>query len=669
MKITKRCCRTGIIYLLLLFFFCASLIQFKHFVVDMPLGLDEYSSFKPLNKTTDMGKLPLAISSLKSEENNIIVGEVVLSNPSMVNNSSLYIPYYRGNIRIWADEKLIHKSENNTAHFPSGSLYGVKKLDSKHSTHNDENHNHAQIHSKHMEMNRALYDQEIDKFNGSFESHDHSNLSIRSAIIPLTNIFDNKDKVVIKFLLESQKNKNYSLLSKFYIGEFSEFSKSEDRKAIYYHIFQPIVAAAMILSLILMSLLASAFRFHEILPVLCILIFRAGISLQEFVFLIPSLSLISTYSIILVPIALVGFHEFLLNLRLDSKNQINWRIYIFGIVLSGIYFMVYFYYGVNQDTSRLLMFPIWLFGLGFIIIRSFFIMLNQKAEKVRNINDMIFFSVALSTWFFVLAHDIFGRLGFLDITIPLSSSANLLVVTILGSILFRQVLNSKNNLELFNVMLSAELKEQSDKLTQEYEVQERIQKALAIKEEYARINEDLHDGILTYLYSIKTLSEKSNNNNEKVHTLSQFALNELRVILKSNINRKSSLILILSNFREHVIDTLEVLNIHVVWDSRSLVDLNEMDLKTNLEILRVVQEAIHNAINRAKCTNLHFITNTNSTGYITFQILNFGGKTFSEKNKKGHGIENMKARIERLNGEFSISSQPGGAIIEFTVPI
>ena len=282
---------------------------------------------------------------------------------------------------------------------------------------------------------------------------------------------------------------------------------------------------------------------------------------------------------------------------------------------------------------------------------------------------MIFFSVAMSTWFFVLAHDIFGRLGFLDITIPLTSSANLLVVIILGSILFRQILISKNNLESFNDLLSAELKEQSDKLTQEYKVQEQIQKTLTIKEEYARINEDLHDGILTYLYSIKTLSENSKSNNEKVHTLSQFALNELRVILKSNINRKSSLILILSNFREHVIDTLEVLNIHVVWDSRSLVDLNEMDLKTNLEILRVVQEAIHNAINRAKCTNLHFITNTNSTGYITFQILNFGGKTFSEKNKKGQGIENMKARIKRLKGEFSISSQPGGAIIEFTVPI
>ena len=635
----------------------------------MPLVVNEYSSFKPFNKTTGMKKLPFTINGLGSEANNIIVGEVVLSNPSMVNDSSLYIPYYRGNIQIWADEKLIHKSENNTAHFPSGSPYRVKKLDSKHSTHNDENHNHAQIHSKHMEMNRALYDQEIDKFNDSFESHDHSNLSIRSAIIPLTNIFDNKDKVVIKFSLEAKKNKNYSLLSKFYIGEFSEFSLSEDRKAIYYHIFQPIIAAVMIISLILMSLLAPTFRIHEILPVLCMLIFRACISLEEFVFLVPSLGLISNYSISLVPIALVGFHEFLLNMRLDRKNQINWQIYIFGAVLSISYFMIYFYYGVNQDTSRLLMFPVWLFGLGFIIIRSFFIMLNQKASKIRNINDMIFFSVAMSTWFFVLAHDIFGRLGFLDITIPLSSSANLLVVIILGSILFRQVLLSKNNLELFNVLLSAELKEQSDKLTQEYEVQERIQKTLAIKEEYARINEDLHDGILTYLYSIKTLSEKSNNNNEKVHTLSQFALNELRVILKSNINRKSSLILILSNFREHVIDTLEALNIHVVWDSRSLIDLNDMDLKTNLEILRVVQEAIHNAINRAKCTNLHFITNTNSTGYITFQILNFGGKTFSEKNKKGHGIENMKARIERLNGEFSISSQPSGAIIEFTVPI
>ena len=635
----------------------------------MPLVVNEYSSFKPFNKTTGMKKLPFTINGLGSEANNIIVGEVVLSNPSMVNDSSLYIPYYRGNIQIWADEKLIHKSENNTAHFPSGSPYRMKKLDSKHSTHNDENHNHAQIHSKHMEMNRALYDQEIDKFNDSFESHDHSNLSIRSAIIPLTNIFDNKDKVVIKFSLEAKKNKNYSLLSKFYIGEFSEFSLSEDRKAIYYHIFQPIIAAVMIISLILMSLLAPTFRIHEILPVLCMLIFRACISLEEFVFLVPSLGLISNYSISLVPIALVGFHEFLLNMRLDRKNQINWQIYIFGAVLSISYFMIYFYYGVNQDTSRLLMFPVWLFGLGFIIIRSFFIMLNQKASKIRNINDMIFFSVAMSTWFFVLAHDIFGRLGFLDITIPLTSSANLLVVIILGSILFRQILISKNNLESFNDLLSAELKEQSDKLTQEYKVQEQIQKTLTIKEEYARINEDLHDGILTYLYSIKTLSENSKSNNEKVHTLSQFALNELRVILKSNINRKSSLILILSNFREHVIDTLEVLNIHVVWDSRSLVDLNDMDLKTNLEILRVVQEAIHNAINRAKCTNLHFITNTNSTGYITFQILNFGGKTFSEKNKKGHGIENMKARIERLNGEFSISSQPSGAIIEFTVPI
>ena len=46
-----------------------------------------------------------------------------------------------------------------------------------------------------------------------------------------------------------------------------------------------------------------------------------------------------------------------------------------------------------------------------------------------------------------------------------------------------------------------------------------------------------------------------------------------------------------------------------------------------------------------------------------------GLEELKEYFKKGHGIENMKARIERLNGEFSISSQPSGAIIEFTVPI
>ena len=671
MKITKIYCKTAIKYILLLSLIFISLMQFKNFVVDVPLGVKAQSSFVPINQTTDKKKLPLALNGEKSNSKNMITGEFMVQIPSLEDKLSLYIPYYRGNLRIWVEEKLIYKSEISPHHFNSHNEYEINYLDQNFAS--NKSKNHSQIHIKHMVFDRIKYDQDIYKNNNTLTSHEHSSLNIKSAIIMLENIPDNKDKVVIRFSLENHKNKNYSLLSKFYFGEFEKFVVSEDRKAVYYHIFQPIIASVMVMLLILVCLLTPVFKLYEILPVFCMLFFRVGISLQEFSFLVPTFDLLSFYSICLVPIALVGFHEFLFNMIQIKRNYVRWRIYIFGLVLSFLYFILFLYFDTNNDTNRLLIFPVLLSGLSFIIIKSIKLLFNQKISQIKNINDMVFFSVALTTWLMVLIYDIFGRFGFLDITIPLTSSANLIPALILGCILFRQIIISKNSLEVFNDLLSNELKAQSKELSEEYERREEIQKKHTIKEDYARINEDLHDGILTYLHAIKTLSDKPINiDKEKVHTLSQFALNELRVILKSNINRKSSLILILSNFREHVIDALEALNIKVIWDSKSLIDLNNMDLKTNLEILRVIQEAVHNAINRGKCKKLHFIATfykSNNSGHISFQLLNSGGETFFEKNKTGNGIKNMEARIKRLKGEFSITSQPGGAIVKFNIPI
>ena len=85
-----------------------------------------------------------------------------------------------------------------------------------------------------------------------------------------------------------------------------------------------------------------------------------------------------------------------------------------------------------------------------------------------------------------------------------------------------------------------------------------------------------------------------------------------------------------------------------------------------------VQEAINNAVHRAKCECLDIRFNIIEGHILEVTIENTGGQTLDmSKIEKtpGFGLKNMKRRILDSNGEFSIVSTDGGARLRFTCPL
>ncbi len=95
-----------------------------------------------------------------------------------------------------------------------------------------------------------------------------------------------------------------------------------------------------------------------------------------------------------------------------------------------------------------------------------------------------------------------------------------------------------------------------------------------------------------------------------------------------------------------------------------------LDNQKELLLFRIVQEALNNILKYARASmvriELHYDTNQ-----LLLKIKD-NGCGFSVENKKeknGLGLHNMRARTKLMNGQFSISSNSEGTIIDAIIPI
>ncbi|MDP5335458.1 MAG: hypothetical protein NWR54_10775, partial [Paracoccaceae bacterium] len=123
----------------------------------------------------------------------------------------------------------------------------------------------------------------------------------------------------------------------------------------------------------------------------------------------------------------------------------------------------------------------------------------------------------------------------------------------------------------------------------------------------------------------------------------------------------------LGALRGQMVDPLRHLGIEVEWSTQTLLDYGMMEPKALMDTVRIIQEAIHNAVVRGGCTDLTLVSRKSDDIY-TVTISNWGGQSFSEENRKGLGIINMTERAEKIGGKLSIEPLQSGAILTLALP-
>ncbi len=212
---------------------------------------------------------------------------------------------------------------------------------------------------------------------------------------------------------------------------------------------------------------------------------------------------------------------------------------------------------------------------------------------------------------------------------------------------------------------------------------ERVQRELALKnrlkqtemqkqivDEKLRISRELHDNVgsqLTFLISsLDNLghTEKEGRVQARLERLSAFGrttLNDLRSTiwsLKHEAATLEQLVLRINELKQQVDSDISDLRLSVENCVSKPVKLRASQV---LNLYRIVQEAVQNAVKYAHATRLE-IKFEEVEGGFTLEIRDNGCGFDLERTERGNGLQNMKYRCEEAGGQFQMDTSQGTRI-------
>jgi signal transduction histidine kinase len=188
----------------------------------------------------------------------------------------------------------------------------------------------------------------------------------------------------------------------------------------------------------------------------------------------------------------------------------------------------------------------------------------------------------------------------------------------------------------------------------------------AEENERKRIAADLHDNIGAYASAIRADVEKISDNGfekssaalQNLQQHSQEIINSLRdtiwVLNKDNITI-TSISDRIKNYISKLRPTYDSIQFHI---SESITDDVRISSQNALNIFRITQEAVHNALKHSNASNVHISINS-ATG-IMISIADDGHGIKNIRSGDGNGLLNMKARAKETGMELLILPAANG---------
>jgi len=198
-----------------------------------------------------------------------------------------------------------------------------------------------------------------------------------------------------------------------------------------------------------------------------------------------------------------------------------------------------------------------------------------------------------------------------------------------------------------------------------------------ILEERERISRDLHDNVgshLTYIISSldnitykKEATEIAHSELSKLSDFSRDTMQQLRESIWAINKENISLAELRDRIRDYAVKMTSVADIRfeLYYEIAHNVELTPSHA---INIYRIVQEAIHNAVKHSGAATLSvcMALKQGSTIYITIED---NGKGITETGS-GYGLQNMQSRAREINGELIIEMAGSkGTRISLSVPL
>ncbi len=195
------------------------------------------------------------------------------------------------------------------------------------------------------------------------------------------------------------------------------------------------------------------------------------------------------------------------------------------------------------------------------------------------------------------------------------------------------------------------------------------------EQERKRIASDIHDSVGSMLATLKIYSDlvldKEQNEevlrlNNKINEIAENLTNEIRKIahnLDSNVLRDFGLKAAISQLCEAINNSGKI-------QLNPIIDLQyTIDGESSLQIYRIVQELFTNTLKHSEATLMRFeITQVNGDISLIHED-NGVGFNVEAQPSGSMGLQNIRSRIKRLNGELKIQSSSLGSTFIIEIPM
>lgn len=300
---------------------------------------------------------------------------------------------------------------------------------------------------------------------------------------------------------------------------------------------------------------------------------------------------------------------------------------------------------------------IWTWALmGFAVLTLARIMLHFLTVREDRIAECAILSVCVVAILFDGLGQWLPDLGFDEMN--LLSAAPFLMLAMVAAFIARNftLFRSQSNL---NALLQSKIALREAELAQAHAREQELVAKQAHEAERRRIMQDIHDGLGSQLMSMMLSARLGEAEPAKVAEGLQAVIDEMRLMIDSMDSVGESLDAALATFRARVQPRIIAAGYAFEWTQRSAVDLPGYGPRDVLQVFRILQEAVTNALKHSGGSALHVNVGQEVDGAVSISISD-NGKGGAGVGDAGRGLSNMQNRAQSIGGRFTMDSPDGG---------
>lgn len=191
----------------------------------------------------------------------------------------------------------------------------------------------------------------------------------------------------------------------------------------------------------------------------------------------------------------------------------------------------------------------------------------------------------------------------------------------------------------------------------------------AIIAERARILQDMHDGMGSQLVTALRLVKREDGDRTVAARNIEEALQDLRLIIDSLDDANQGLMPKLADLRYRLEPRLAELGIRLNWEVEALPELAHLAPQCALNAMRIVQEALNNAVKHARPASITIRVARHGAGAVICVSDDGSGFDTDATARAGRGLSGMRKRAEQIGASLDVERrEAGGTAVSLHFP-